>query len=229
MRLGNLIGLVLGASLLGLPGVGAAQKPCNSIAFIGELGWIKLYPQREPVKTRSLPDRDEITITNSCGNSETKFDVIRLLVGPPVTSLTIYSDLDEWCHTPVPIDVSPMLVTATKQDGEWVMEASVQVKKDNAGAGIILPDTPYPKTFLGISTDQIRKPLKHPIFAAEAKDLSGSYDVRMMVKRGLWKRIGKQFDYVSAVYISDLSDYLRKEPDLREQNCIPNTEKDHKR
>ncbi|MGH9437820.1 MAG: hypothetical protein ACRD22_07960 [Terriglobia bacterium] len=220
MRTTRLIGLTLVTSILGASVAIAAQQPCQSIAFVGTLEWTKLYPQRElPRSSASLNGYTHVSVSNGCGNAETKFGVKHLLVGPPVTFLIVSSELGEWCKPPIQIDLHSVLVSATRENGEWVMDATAPLTKDQAGAAIILPD--YPQTFLGISTDSVRKPLKLPIYMSDIKGLPKPY-VKVMVKREVIQRFGKEFAFISAVYISDLQTALRNESSLRAQNCIPN-------
>lgn len=216
---------MLAASVLGASAAVAAQGPCHLIAFVGTLDWTKLYPKHSPRQSTAVSDGYmPIVVENRCGNAETKFAVTRVLAGPPVTSLVVDSELGEWCEPPVRIDLHPNLVSATKEHGKWVMNATAPVTRDKAGAAIVLPDSPYPQTFLGVSIDQLRKPLAQPIYWGNAKDKRKpdlkTY-VQSMERRGILKRIGKEYGYVSAVYISDLRTALRNDSDLRAQGCIP--------
>ncbi|MGH8228507.1 MAG: hypothetical protein ACREU3_11505 [Steroidobacteraceae bacterium] len=196
----------------------AASPRCGSIAFVGKLEWTKLYPRNEYVAQAAASNGNlQISTTNSCGKAETKFSVTRLLAGPALSSLVVTSDLSEECKPPVSLSQTPTLISATKEQGKWVIEAVAPVTIDKAGNALILPG--YPQDFLGVSTDEVRQKLNSPIFMADAQGIPRAY-LNVMEKRGVLKQSGKGVYYVSGVYLKALQKALREKADLQE--CLPN-------
>lgn len=213
----KVLALMLVGSLAGAPAALAVSHRCNSIVFVGKLAWTKLYPRSKYVAQAAASNGSlRISTTNSCGRAKTKFSITRLLVGPPLSSLIVASDLGEWCKPPVALSQGLVLVSATKEHGSWVIGAVAPVTTDKAGKALILPD--YPKDFLGVSTDEVREKLGSPIFMADAQDIPQAY-LNVMEKRGVLKQEGKEVYYVTGVYLKTLQKALSGKSDLGGQDC----------
>lgn len=134
-KIGDGIGvaLVLAGSLAGATAALGAAPRCDAILFVGQLRWAKLYPRSVYVTQEKAPNGNlQITTTNSCGRAETKFNVTRILVGPSLSSLIVTSDLGEDCKPPVRLSRAPMLISAEKEKGKWVLEGVAPVSAGKA-------------------------------------------------------------------------------------------------
>ena len=88
----------------------------DRIIFVGELKWTKLTP----VDFIFRDDDVEILTSNSCGVSETEFEIHDVLLGPEISSIVVHELLGEWCKPIYPVTSLPLLISATLTDEVWI-------------------------------------------------------------------------------------------------------------
>src|SRR5262245_56212150 len=84
-----------------LPLASAADPLPETLLFVGDLQWVKRYPngyrQLAPPGT-SEEELDSVAVSFGCGDEEAHFSVVTPLIGPRLTEASIISPINEFCE-----------------------------------------------------------------------------------------------------------------------------------
>ena len=173
----------------------------DAIIFSGEVEWIKL----SPIVDRSIGVDDDGTewISNSCGFSETKFEIDEVYFGPEIDSINVTAMLGEWCKPTYPVSRTPIFVSAKRtDDGWWVGEEWEHIFDDPNGRLFIIPKNDG--LLFGCSTEnwQTPFPFEAPYEGPDLRD----WRLDDLVDEGYLRFIGDELFISSVIYVDRVAE-----------------------
>ena len=176
----------------------------DAIIFSGKVEWIKL----SPIVDRSIGVDDDGTewISNSCGFSETKFEIDEVYFGPEFDSITVAAMLGEWCKPTYPVSRTPIIVSAKRtDDGWWVGEEWEDIFDDPNGRLFIIPKRD--SILFGCSMESWQTPFPYqvPYEGHEGPELPDWW-LDDLVDEGYLRFVGEEQFIKSVIYIDRVAE-----------------------
>lgn len=173
----------------------------DGIIFSGEVEWIKLSPIVDP--SIGVGHDGEQLISNSCGFSETKFEIDEVFFGPEIDSITVWAMLGEWCEPTYPVSRTPIFVSAKRTDeGWWVAEKWEDIFDDPNGRLFIIPK--HDGILFGCSTESWQTPFPYqvPYEGPELPDFRRDN----LVDEGYLRFVGDELFIKNVIYIDRVAE-----------------------
>ena len=181
----------------------------DGIIFSGKVEWIKLSPSVDP--SIGIDDDGIEWFSNSCGFSETKFEIDEVYFGPEIDSITVWAMLGEWCEPTFPVSRTPIFVSARRADEVWIGEEWEDIFDDPDGRLFIIPE--HDDILFGCATESWQTPVQYqvPYEGTELPD----YRRDILVGEGYLRFVGDELFINNVIYIDRVAEIAQSSECLK--------------